>query len=239
MEHNPLSTVIIGGAGGIGQALARRLCADGSRILIIGRDPARTAAVAQSLAVDHAVADARDSTALKAAVAAWGEPGAVVNLAGSILLKPAHLTRDEDWQETLAQNLTTAFYALRIAAASPGCMRCVLMGSAAGRIGLPNHEAIAAAKAGVEGLVRSAAATYAPRMTVNAVAPGLVDTPLAARITANPAARAASEKKHALGRLGHPEEIAGAIAWLLGPDAGWMTGETLAIDGGLSRVRST
>jgi len=109
MEHNPLSTVIIGGAGGIGQALARRLCADGSRILIIGRDPARTAAVAQSLAVDHAVADARDSTALKAAVAAWGEPGAVVNLAGSILLKPAHLTRDEDWQETLAQNLTTAF----------------------------------------------------------------------------------------------------------------------------------
>jgi len=113
------------------------------------------------------------------------------------------------------------------------------MGSAAGRIGLPNHEAIAAAKAGVEGLVRSAAATYAPRMTVNAVAPGLVDTPLAARITANPAARAASEKKHALGRLGHPEEIAGAIAWLLGPDAGWMTGETLAIDGGLSRVRST
>ncbi len=238
MQKTHPSTVIIGGAGGIGRCLAQRIRATGANVLLIGRDAQRTAEAAGALAVDHAVADARDGAALAAAIAAWDKPlEALVNLAGSILLKPAHLTRDGEWQDTLAQNLTTAFNAVRIAGQTATCGTCVLMSSAAARIGLPNHEAIAAAKAGVEGLVRSAAATYAPRLTVNAVAPGLVETPLAARITANPTAKAASEKMHPLGRLGQPDEIASAIAWLVGPDARWMTGEVIGLDGGLSRVR--
>ena len=109
------------------------------------------------------------------------------------------------------------------------------MSSAAARHGLANHEAIAAAKAAVEGLVRSAAATYAPRgVRVNAVAPGLVRTPLAARLTANPASLAASEAMHPLGRIGEPDDVAALVAWTLGPEATWVTGQGGGMDGGLS-----
>ncbi len=237
MSNELPPTVIIGGSGGIGSRLAARLRAVGARVLILGRDPVRTEAAARIAGCDHATADARSLPELRAALATWGEPGAVVNLAGSILLKPAHLTSDQEFSETIALNLTTAFHAVQLAASITGCGSCVLMSSAAASIGLPNHEAIAAAKAGVEGLARSAAATYAPRLRVNCVAPGLVDTPLAARITGSPTARAASERLHPLGRIGRSDEIAAAIAWLLGPDATWMTGQSLALDGGLSRVR--
>jgi NAD(P)-dependent dehydrogenase (short-subunit alcohol dehydrogenase family) len=114
-----------------------------------------------------------------------------------------------------------------------------LVSSAAARLGLANHEAIAAAKAGVIGLTLSAAATYAPkRIRVNAVAPGLVRTPLTARITGSESALEASTSLHALGRIGEPDEVAGAIAWLLDPAQSWITGQVLGIDGGLATVCS-
>jgi 3-oxoacyl-[acyl-carrier protein] reductase len=114
----------------------------------------------------------------------------------------------------------------------------VLSSSAAARVGLANHEAIAAAKAGVIGLMLSAAASYAPRgIRVNCVAPGLVRTPLTARTTANEASLAASTGMHALGRIGEPEDVAAAIAWLLDPAQGWVTGQVIGVDGGLATVR--
>ena len=107
---------------------------------------------------------------------------------------------------------------------------------AAAQAGVPNHAAIAAAKAGVEGLVRATAATYASRgLRINAVAPGLVETPLTARITGNEAARAASEKMHGLGRIGDPDDIAHAVRYLL--ESTWTTGQVLVVDGGLSGVK--
>jgi NAD(P)-dependent dehydrogenase (short-subunit alcohol dehydrogenase family) len=85
--------------------------------------------------------------------------------------------------------------------------------------------------------VRAAAASYASRnIRINAVAPGLVDTPLAAGLLGNPAARAFSEKMHPLGRVGTPANIASAIAYLLSPDADWVTGQVWGIDGGLGTV---
>jgi NAD(P)-dependent dehydrogenase (short-subunit alcohol dehydrogenase family) len=137
-----------------------------------------------------------------------GEEGSrlagVVNCAGSILLRPAHLTSAEDLMETLRQNLVTAFSVVRAAGRHlPDGGSTVLFSTAAVRMGLAAHEAVAAAKGGVEGLVRAAAATYAPRrLRFNAVAPGLVDTPMAARIVGNEAGRKASLSLHALGRLG-------------------------------------
>lgn len=164
----------------------------------------------------------------------------VVNAVGSILLKPAHLTSEAELAETIRLNLQTAFAVVRAAGKVMTDGGSVLLfASSASEVGLPNHEAIAAAKAAVGGLTRSAAATYAPRgLRVNALAPGLVDTPLASRITGNPKSREVSVAMHPIGRIGVAEDIAPAARWLLDPASGWVTGQVIALDGGMSRVRA-
>jgi NAD(P)-dependent dehydrogenase (short-subunit alcohol dehydrogenase family) len=174
------------------------------------------------------------------AVESTGRLDGIANCVGSLLLKPAHLTSDEEWEETLAKNLTSAFAAVRSAGRTmTDGGSVVLVSSAAARLGLASHEAIAAAKAGVIGLAQSAAATYAARgIRVNAIAPGLVRTPLTARITGSETALKASTALHALGRVGEPEEVAGAIDWILDPAQSWITGQVIGVDGGLSTVRA-
>jgi NAD(P)-dependent dehydrogenase (short-subunit alcohol dehydrogenase family) len=115
----------------------------------------------------------------------------------------------------------------------------VLMSSAAARIGLANHEAIAAAKAGIIGLTLSAAATYAAQgIRVNAVAPGLIDTPMTKRITSNETSLSASVAMHPLGRIGTPDEVAATIEWLLRPESSWITGQVIGVDGGLGVLKT-
>ncbi len=188
--------------------------------------------------------DARSTSEVAEAVgraeAEFGRVDGIVNCVGSLLLKPAHITTDEEWDETIATNLRSAFAAVRAGARS---MRkqggsIVLVSSAAAQTGLANHEAIAAAKGGIIGLTRSAAATYAPNgIRVNAVAPGLVRTGLTERLTVNEKAEEVSIAMHALGRLGDPADVASAIVFLLDPANSWVTGQILGIDGGLGSVR--
>ena len=101
------------------------------------------------------------------------------------------------------------------------------------------REAIAAAKAGVAGLALAAAATYAPTgLRVNAIAPGLVRTPLSRRLTESPVAGRTSTALHALGRLGEPDDVASPAAWLLDAESSWVTGQQFGVDGGLGTVRA-
>jgi 3-oxoacyl-[acyl-carrier protein] reductase len=236
--------LVLGGTGGIGSAVARRLAARGARVVLAARDAERLDALAEEIDGVAIQMDATDvgevARGVEKAVQRVGRLHGAVNCVGSILLKPAHLTRAEEWDRTIALNLTSAFALVRAAA---GAMMeqggsIVLLASAAARIGMPNHEAIAAAKAGVVGLAQAAATTHATRgIRVNAVAPGLVRTPLSERITANAAGEKASLGMHALGRLGEPDDVAALIDWLLLPETTWVTGQVFGVDGGLSTVR--
>lgn len=233
--------VIVGATGGIGQAVCRRLQAAGARMVVGSRRAEATAVLATEVGAHGLPVDARDSAqvdaAFEAAVQRFGRVDGAVNLAGSLLLKPAHLTSDEEWDATLATNLTSAFHVLRAAGRrlrEGGSI--VLVSSAAATIGLANHEAIAAAKAGVEALARAAAASYGSRgLRVNCVAPGLTRTPLTSRITENAAALKSSLSMHVLGRVVEADEVAAAIEFLLADGA--VTGAVIPVDGGLASVR--
>ena len=237
--------VVVAAGSAVGSRVAQMLSARGARMVLAGRDAAALAPLAAAVGglalsadaahfadVERCVAEALDTT---------GRIDGIVNCAGSILLKPAHLTSAQELQDVLTANLVSAFATVRAAA---GAMRqgggsIVLLSSAAAAIGLPNHEAIAAAKAGVSGLARSAAATYAPYgIRVNAVSPGLVDTPMSRSITTNELARKASIAMHPLGRLGTADDIAEAICWLLTPQSAWVTGQVIGVDGGLATLKS-
>jgi NAD(P)-dependent dehydrogenase (short-subunit alcohol dehydrogenase family) len=236
--------VVLGATGGIGSALVRSLAAKGDRLLLAGRDAVKLEALAAETGADWLVLDARRAAdvqaALEGAVERFGRVDGIANCVGSLLLKPAHLTTQDEFDATVATNLGSAFATVH---AAGRVMRrggsIVLVSSAAARLGLPNHEAIAAAKAGIIGLALSAAATYASRgLRVNCVAPGLVETSLTAGITGNAQAAKASVGMHALGRLGAPEDVASAIGWFLAPEQSWVTGQVLGVDGGLGSVRA-
>lgn len=239
------SAIIFGATGGIGSNLSRRLSGDGWRLALCARGTELLTALGDELGVHCEPADATNFQAVENAFAAacekLGRLDGVVNCCGSILLKPAHLTTTEEWSQTISANLTTAFHVLRAAASRmmrSGGGSIVLISSAVAQRGMINHEAIAAAKAGIVGLAQSAAATYARyNIRVNCVAPGLTRTTLTESLTKNEASLKASAALHPLGRIGEPNEVASAIAWLLNPEQCWVTGQVIAVDGGLSSVQ--
>lgn len=237
---------IAGGTGGIGSEVARCLRAQGANVALAARNESRLEERARELGARAVPMDATRPEAVTGAFDAVLDEGrrllGVVNCIGTILLKPAHLTSDEEWRTTLDTNLTSSFLLLREAARrmmAAGGGSIVFCSTVAAQRGLFNHEAIAAAKAGIEGLTRAAAATYARyQIRVNCVAPGLVQTPLSQFLTANEAASKASKAMHPLGRLGEPGDVASAICWLLSPEQSWVTGQVLHVDGGLSTVQA-
>lgn len=223
--------LIIAASSGIGQATTALLREAGHSVFTTARDVSKI--------TPDATLDATDFEAVEDVFAKAGAIDGVVNCSGSLLLRSAALTSREQYQAVIDASLTTAFATVR--AAGKYMTRggsVVLISSAAAMAGLANHEAIASAKAGILGLTLSAAATYAPaNLRINAVAPGLTETPLTAGLTDTETVRKFSESMHALGRLGKPEDIARAIVFLLDPANSWITGQVLGVDGGLSRVR--
>jgi NAD(P)-dependent dehydrogenase (short-subunit alcohol dehydrogenase family) len=244
--ERPKIALVFGATGGIGSALSRRLHLSGFQLALAARDPSRLQVLARELSALELPGDVTTAETVDAAFTTVQDqlgspPSAVALCVGSILLKPAHLTSDADWDKTLALNLTSAFRVVRAAAramATTGGSVALVSSVAAGR-GLANHEAIGAAKAGLEGLMRSAAATYARQgLRFNAVAPSLTETPLAASMLAQETTRRYSAALHPLGRWGQPDDVASALAWLLDPAQSWITGQVLSVDGGLSAVQA-
>ncbi len=232
---------ILGASGGLGTALARRLSATGTPLVLGARDPARCESFDRATALPVDASDFDQVSRFLTSAAETLDLGGVVNCAGSLLLKPAHLTSRREYDETIAANLTSAFATVR--AAAPLLRRdggsIVLVASAAAEIGLTNHEAIAAAKAGVAGLTRAAAATYAGQgVRINAIAPGMVESAMTEKLLASDASREASIALHPLGEVGNHTATSDLVAWLLGDQAAWVTGQVWGVDGGLARVKT-
>lgn len=237
--------LVTGAAGGVGRAVADRLAANGWRLIVVSRQAEHLAA---AFGDQHLQVAADCSTAagaqhiLRVAAEQQMLPTALAHCVGNIRLGALHRMSEADFDDCLRANLISAFHTL---AAFVGALRearqpgaAVLVSSVAARIGTPNHEAVAAAKAGVEGLVRGAAATYAGNgIRINAVAPGIMETPAAAGIIAHPAAREAAARQYPLPGIGTPEELAELMAWLLSSSAARVTGQVWSLDGGFSSIR--
>ena len=243
--HTDRAYLVLGGSGAIGGSLARELAAGGAQVMVAGRDRDRTEGVAEEIGGAAFVYESATVDSVQAAVedaqGRFGKLDGIANCVGSILLKPAHITSPDEWDSVIATNLGSAFAAVRAGAKAwaKGGGSIVLVSSAAATLGLANHEAIAAAKAGIIGLAKSAAATYARKgIRVNVVAPGLVRSGMTERIVGNAAAAQASTDLHPLGRLGEPEDVASALAWFLDQRQSWVTGQVLGVDGGLGGLKT-
>ena len=235
--------IILGATGGIGSVLCRRLSESGAKLVIGARDQEKLNNLADEIDAHPVSLDATKTDVVDRlfgeTIEEYGRIDGAANCVGSFMMKPAHLTTDEELSETLTLNLNTAFGTVKAAAnhmKDGGSV--VLLSSVAARVGLANHEAIAAAKGAVTGLGLAAAASYVARgLRVNIVAPGLTETPMTEKVTASDTARQASVDLHPLGRLGEPGDVAAMISWLLDPAQSWVTGQTFGIDGGLSTLR--
>lgn len=239
--------IVFGATGGIGAAISRALAVKGNALHLVARDEARLAAIARETGARYTAADVADSAALRLAVedAAAGAGGVLKGLCyavGTINLKPLGRLTEEDFLADFRVN--AAAPALAVQAALPalrkaeGTASVLLFSTVAAAQGFTAHASIAMAKGAVEGLVLALAAELAPKVRVNAIAPSLTKTPLAAPLTGNEQMAAAIAQMHALPRLGEPADIAPLASLLLSDEGSWITGQVIGVDGGRSTLRS-
>jgi NAD(P)-dependent dehydrogenase (short-subunit alcohol dehydrogenase family) len=164
----------------------------------------------------------------------------VVYCPGSINLKPFHRITDQEFIEEFNLNVLGAVRVVRTVLPllkNSSQSSIVFFSTIAVQQGMPFHASIATAKGALEGLTRSLAAEYAPKIRVNCIAPSLTNTPLASRLLSTDEKKKASDERHPLKRIGEPEDLANLAAFLLSPQSSWITGQVIHVDGGLSSIR--
>jgi 3-oxoacyl-[acyl-carrier protein] reductase len=240
------ATAFVTGAGqGIGQAIASHLASLGAHVVVAERDPDRGARTAEEICAAGGSAraipcdvssSAEVDAAVRSALEERGRLDVVVNNAGITRTNMLWNLTDEEWDAVIDTNLTSQFYVIRAATRAwmkehgGAIVNISSIGGLRGSVGQVNY---AAAKAGVVGLTKSAArelGRYGVR--VNAIAPGTVETPMTENILSNQKLAAQIRGEVLLGRLGMGSDIAAAVAFLAGPEASWITGKVLVVDGG-------
>jgi NAD(P)-dependent dehydrogenase (short-subunit alcohol dehydrogenase family) len=245
--------VIVGGTTGLGLSAARALLARGARVAICGRSEESVNRAVGELGEEHAVGTAADATEagtvtelIEIACARFGELHGLYHVAGGSGRAegdgPLHEITDAGWDFTLRQNLTSVMHSNRAAVRKfreqGGGGTILNMGSVLGFSPSPEHfasHAYAAAKAGIEGFSKSLAAYYArDSIRVNVIAPALVETPMSERARQDPSIMEFVKRKQPLdgGRIGVPDDLDGAVLFLLGSGSRFVTGQVLSVDGG-------
>ena len=234
--------LVTGATGGLGQAIARALHAQGAHVALSGTRQANLEALAAELGerASPVVADLSDKDSVEglvpAAEAAIGPLDILVNNAGITRDNLFMRMKDEEWEQVLSVNLTAAFRLSR--AAVKGMMRrrfgrIVNIGSVVGSTGNPGQGNYAAAKAGLVGLTKALAAEVASRgITVNCIAPGFITSPMTDAL--NEKQREGILARVPAGRLGEGAEVAAACLYLASAEAGYVTGHTLHVNGGMA-----
>lgn len=221
--------VLIGGSTGIGLKLAELLKGEHSVTIISRNSP-------ELEGITHHQADIT-----KDDLPDLDEPiDGFVYLPGSINLKPFKMLREENFKDDFEINFLGAVRSIRKYEENlkkSETASVVMFSTVAVQQGLSFHASISAAKGAVEGFVRSMAAEYAPNIRFNAIAPSIVDTPLAKNLLRNEKQRTRSEERHPLKRIGEPVDVAQAAKYLLSDESSWMTGQILHLDGGLSSIK--
>ncbi len=162
----------------------------------------------------------------------------IVYFPGSINLKPFRSLKLEDFQSDFNIHVLGAVNVLKTYQSNLNeGASVVLISSVAATTGMPFHASVSSVKAALEGFARSLAAEWAPKIRVNVVAPSLTLTPMAEKLTNSPEKIEAGAQRHPLKRLGYPSDLANAISFLLGEDSAWMTGQVLAVDGGMGNLK--
>ncbi len=238
------NALVTGGASGIGAAIVRRLAAEGARVTIGDIDADRAEALASEVGAEALSLDVTDPDSATAAVAATGTLDVLVNNAGTDEFAFFADTDPGLWDRVLAVNLKGVFACTH--AALPGMQkagygRIVCIASEAGRVGSKGSAVYSAAKGGVIAFTKTIARENARfGITANAIAPGPIDTPLLRRAgeLGEIGQRIIETMKRGtqMRRLGQPEEVAAAVAFLASEEASYVTGETLGVSGGLGMV---
>lgn len=223
--------LIAGASSGIGYSLADALLQQQHQVLSLSRTTPNLP-VSQHLSYD--VKDSNEPPAID------GPLDGLVYCPGSINLKPFKSLKQTDFQNDLDISLYGAIKLIQQylpnLQQSPQAS-IVLFSTVAVQIGMPYHTSVAAAKGAVEGFARALAAELAPKIRVNVIAPSLVKTPLAARLTDNDTKVQAAADRHPLKRIGEANDIASMASFLLSDNASWMTGQVLHVDGGMSSLK--
>jgi NAD(P)-dependent dehydrogenase (short-subunit alcohol dehydrogenase family) len=239
--------MITGASGGLASAVAGKLSDKGWDLALVTRDLNRLSqnpAIAGfcQIEADVSTANGADEAITLCETEMGRSPDAMINCAGTILMTPLHKTTEQSYRECIAANLDTSYFALkafinaRLKAKHAGV--AVLISSVTARIGVSNHEAVAASKAAVESLARSAAATYSRNdIRINAIAPGLMRSPATEWLFSTPNNTRQLDAQYPLGRHGQVDDVASTITWLVSEEASWITGQVLPVDGGFSAVR--
>ncbi len=230
----PRRFLVVGGSSGIGLETTKKLTSEGHEVINMSRT---SPSLSSELLSHHSVDVLGEENLPDLDTSLDG----LVYCPGSINLKPFRSLKASDFQKDFEINVLGAIKVIQKylkALKEAQNSSIVLFSTVAVGTGMSFHSSVSAAKGAIEGLTRSLAAELAPSIRVNCVAPSIVDTPLASRFLSSEEKIEASAKRHPLNRVGNVKDVSEGVKYLLSDSSGWVTGQILPVDGGVSSIRN-